>query len=262
MKAERRHELKENDLIHALSVARGYLDSNGKGIAIAVIVVGAVFVLAAVTLRSRAAAVEDVWRRKAELLYGDAEEGRQSLDTLFAITQGVSDDRFVFDSLVDQGRNALLLAQRVPAPPDVDLNQKARRAWEGLLEAFGDNPLAFGLAHSGLATVEENDFTIDGDRAHRERAEGHLRKIMDHSAMSGLPFQKLALDRLDALDRIFTIVTFASPPAEIDAAGLTTSPIELIQLDPADIPKLPPVLPPGEGPGESNAETAKPTTGG
>ncbi len=261
MKAERRHELKENDLVHALNVARDYLDHNGKGIAIAVIVVGAAFATVAFTVRSRAAAVEDVWRRKAALLYGDPEEGRQSIETLFSITQGVTDDRFVFDSLVDQGREGLRLAQAVPAPPDVDLNRKARRAWEGLLETFPDNPLAFGLAHSGLSTVEENEFAIDGDRVHRERSEIHLREIMDHPAMSGLPFQKLALDRLDALDRIFTIVTFESPPEEPDPAALTSPAIDLIQVDPADLSTLPPVSPPAEESGESNSETAKPKTG-
>ena len=38
MKAERRHELKENDLAHALAVAREYLDDHGARIGMYVLV--------------------------------------------------------------------------------------------------------------------------------------------------------------------------------------------------------------------------------
>ncbi len=100
MKAERRHELKESDLAHALTVARNYLDENGRQIGIAAIVVVAVILAGALWVRSRAAAIEDVWRRKAQLSFENKEVGSESLDALATMTQEVSDERFVFVSLM------------------------------------------------------------------------------------------------------------------------------------------------------------------
>ena len=69
MKAERRHELKENDLAHALEVARKYLDEHGKRIGFTVVVVVAVVAGVGLTVRSRAAAGEDMRRRRGALKF-------------------------------------------------------------------------------------------------------------------------------------------------------------------------------------------------
>lgn len=211
MKAERRHELKESDLGHTLTAARSYLDRNGRQIGIAVIVVAAVIAAIAFGVRSRAAAIEDVWRRKGQLSFENLKVGRESLNALATMTQAVTDERFVFASLMEQGQQALRLAQRVEVPPDFELNEQAGRAFEELLKFSGDNPLAIGIAYSGLATVEENWFVLDGDLAHKEKAEEYLVKIIDNPALSALPFVRMAMDRRKALDETFTKVEFADP---------------------------------------------------
>lgn len=239
MKAERRHELKENDLAHAIEVARKYLDENGKRIGFAVVVVMAVLAAVGLTVRSRGAAVEDMLRRRGELRFDDPEKGRDSLDALAAMTRESSDEQFVLTGLLDRGEQALRLAGEVVVPPDRELNDMAREAFEELLERFGDNPLAKGIAHCGLATVEENYYVLDHDLAHKERAEAHLSAVIEDPLLNGMPFKRSALDRRNALDRIFTEVVFVYPepeeePADEPGPGQTIG-LDPIRIDPSEV---------------------------
>ena len=228
MKAERRHELKENDLAHMLEVAQTYLAERGGRI---LFVLGAVVVaiaIVSISVRSRAAALEDAWQRKRSLVFENVEEGRRSLETLDAITKDAADPTFVLTGLIDLGAQALRLAQEVDLPPDPELNDKARNAFEQLLLRFGDNPMAFGAAHCGLATVEENAFVLDGNMAHKEQARQHLEAVTDNPAVRGLPFHRLALDRQKQLDKVFTVVRFQPLSVEeevAEAEPLTITPV-------------------------------------
>ncbi len=234
MKAERRHELKENDLAHALGVAREYLDDHGARIGMYVLVAGIVFAAVAFGVRSRSASIEDVWRRKGQLNFTNAEVGRQSLVALASMTKDVSDETFIFSSLADQAMQALRLAREVPVPPDRELNTKAESALRQLLERFPDNPLAVGLAHSGLVTVEQNYFVLDGDLVHKERAAEHLAAIVENPALNGLPFKRIALERREALDEIFVTVSFEHPSLPPEAAGDSADAVA--PADPVDTP--------------------------
>lgn len=239
MKAERRHELKENDLAHALEVARKYLDENGKRIGFAIVVVVAVVAGVGLSVRSRAAAVEDMLRRRSALKFDDPAKGRESLDALAAMTRESTDEQFVLTALLDQGEQALRLAGDVVVPPDREFNDRAKEAFEELLERFGENPLARGIAHCGLATVEENYYVLDHDLAHKARAEGHLSAVIEDPLLNGMPFKRSALDRRNALDKIFTEVVFVYPepeeePADEPGPGQPTR-LEPIRIDPSRI---------------------------
>jgi hypothetical protein len=235
MKAERRHELKENDLLHALQVGREYLEKNGTRVGIWVIIIVAVAAVAAFGWRSRTVTSEDLWRRKSQLSYENVEVGKQSLEALATMTRGVSDRHFVLSSLIDQGQQALRLAKDVPFPPDKELNEKARAACEQLLAEFHDNPLAFGIAHCSLATVEENAFVLDEDPAHKEQAEAHLKAVIDNPALNGMPFQRMAMDRRKALDDTFARVTFDYSTREETGGAPSPSPGAPIQIEPIRI---------------------------
>ena len=186
------------------------------------------------TVRSRAAAIEDAWRDKRELVYGDpvdpswnVAEAKESLRRLGSLVDEAKDETFVLTSLVEQGMQALRFAQEVEEPPDRELNEIARSAFNKLLERFPENPLAVGTAHSALATVEENAFVLDSDAVHEERARAHLRAIIDDEALSLMPFGRMALDRTKALEATFTPVTFAKappPPAPRQAAQSPEAP--------------------------------------
>lgn len=236
MKAERRHELKENELLQALNNARKYLDENSKPLGIAAVVVVVVVAAVSFSMRSRAAAIEDVWRRRAQLTFDNPEVGRESLESLARMTQSVTDRRFVLSSLMEQGQQALRLASEVEAPPDPDFNDKAAAAFRQLLERFSDNPLAVGVSELGLATVEENEFALDGDFAHKERADKHLGNIISNSSMNSMPFMRAAMDRRQRLDEIFTRIRFAEPEFE-EAPDVEAVDIPAIPVDgPADAP--------------------------
>ncbi len=240
MKATRRHELKENDLAHAIEVARGYLAEHGTRVGILVLCAIVAITVVSITVRTRAGNAERVWVEKSRLLFDDADGGKESIDKLRVLTTETTDDGFVLTSLIEQGRQALRLAQQVEVPPDPDLNNRARDAFNTLLERFPDNALALGVAHSGLATVAENDFAEDSDRAHQDQARRHLQAIIDDPAFNTMPFHRLASDRLAQLDGIFTIVRFASPaePEEAEADPAAPTPVTVTPT-PVSIDELP-----------------------
>lgn len=234
MKADRRHELKENDLLLALDGARNYLDVHGKQIGLIAVAILVVFGAVSFGLRSRATAMEDIWRRRSDLKFEPVDVGKKSLEALAGITKDVSDDGFILASLMDQGRQALRLAQQVPFPPDGELNRKAREAFAQLLSRFSDNPLALGVALSGLATVEENEFVLDGKLIHKEAARAHLNAIVGNPKLNALPFQQLALDRLKLIDATFTKVTVEPPPPPPPPP--TEAPVDESEVDHVDEP--------------------------
>jgi len=219
MKAERRHELKGNDLAAMLESARDFLDRNGRQLGIGVVVVAVVLMAVMFLVRSRTAAVEDLWRRKAQLTFDDPQTGKTSLEALGNLANEASDQQFILASLIDQGQTALQLSEKSPLPPDPELNQVARQAFQELLRRFPTHPLAIGVAESGLATVEENAFVLDADLNHREQAKKHLEAMVGDSRLAGLPVQQLARDRMDRLDDVFRRVQFVyepPPPPELE----------------------------------------------
>ncbi len=211
MKATRRHELRENELASAIETARAYLGEHGTKVWLIVVFAVAAVVVVGITVQTHAGNVQDAWRVKSKLLFEDPEGGKESLEKLRSLTSEATDESFVITGLIEQGSQALRLAQQVESPPDPDLNNQARYAFDSLLVRFPDNALAFGLAHSGLATVEENDFALDADLAHRNQAKVHLQAILDDPALNSLPFHRVASDRLAKLDATFSIIRFASP---------------------------------------------------
>lgn len=276
MKAQRRHELKENDLSHALLVARDYLDEHGKQIGLAVVVVGAVVIGTALTVRSKGAAIEDHWQRKEELRFTDVEVGRESLAALKNLIQESKDEQFLLESLIDLGQHSLRLAGDVVVPPDQKLNEEARKAFEQLLERFGDKPFASGVAHLGLATVEENAFTLDRKASRKADADRHLSVIIEDPALDGLPFKRIAMDRRAALDVTFVPVVFVEPEVEeLTVPDSGTGPAELVIPAPfqstleegAPVDLLPdadepvesdsPDTPPGSDPGSQDVDKAE-----
>ena len=219
MKAERRHELKENDLVHFLYQTRDYLRDRGSHILLIVVVVVAVIALASWSLRSSSRAVDDAYAELSGLSFGDVESGRGSLSTLKTLSESSSDEGFVYRAMMLRGEQAIRLAGLTDPAPDPEINAHAQEAFEELLARFSDNALALGVAHSGLATVAENQFVIDGNPAHKDTARRHLDAIKNNTALNGMPFMSSALNRLNMLDETFVVVKFAPPaPKEEPAA--------------------------------------------
>lgn len=271
MRADRRHELKENDLSHAIASGRAYLKEHGKGFGMVALAVVAVVAATSAIVRSREATAEDHWRQKAGLSF-EADVAKESLETLMTMANESDDPSFVLSALVERGANALRLAAEAETGLDPEYNRMARDAYEALLERFEDNPLAFGIAHRGLVTVEENDFVLDGDLAHKERGREHLTAIVDNPALNLTPFHRMARDRLDVLDATFTQIVFAPPlpPEEPEEPELPEMELDALPGEPSDLTSglrrieppdwakdLPPLVPPTK---EEPSEADQPQT--
>lgn len=214
MKAERRHELKENDLAHLLVQARDYLDANSKTVGLWLLLIAVIVVGGTIAMRARSSATNDLWAAKAALTFETPELAKQeALPQLQNLIRNASDDVFLLEALVDQARHALRLSNDVPDPPDRELNETAESALEQLRSDFGSNPLALGYALNALATVEENKFTLDRDPSHKETAREYLQQVVDTPSLNGMPYQRMALDRLERIDSTFSRVDIAFPAA-------------------------------------------------
>ncbi|MBI1826801.1 MAG: hypothetical protein HY287_11145 [Planctomycetes bacterium] len=224
MKADRRHELKENDFAVALESARDYIDRNGKQISLVLLLVIVVFAAVSFGIRSHAASVAQLWRDRSELKFDPPDVGKKSLNTLEHLISQAPDDTFAMACLLDAGREALRLAASEPMPSNKELNDKARQTFTMMRERFPRNTMALGTAITGLATVEENAFSIDGDASHKERSRDLLKQVAEGADFAGLPpLQRIARDRLASLDETFTRVAVqpAPPPPPPEAAPPT-----------------------------------------
>lgn len=225
MKSERRHELKENDLAMLMDRCGVYLQENGGRLALAVVGVLVAIAVVGIVVRSRAAALEDAWQRRRALSFQDLESGRRSLDMLTSLTETTTDRSFVVGALIEVGRQGLDLATKTENHPDPELNEQARTAFTRLLSEFPENPLALGVARCGLASVEENAFALDGDLTHKARAREQLQAILDEPKFASMPFYRMASDRLNAIDGIFTVARFVAAPIvpEDESVGIAPS---------------------------------------
>ena len=71
MKAQRRHELRENDLVHYLRQGRDYLKEHGSKLAVALVVVIVVVSASLWVVRSRTQAVNQAWISRSALTFAD-----------------------------------------------------------------------------------------------------------------------------------------------------------------------------------------------
>lgn len=271
MKAERRHELQENDLVHLLERGRDYLGANGKFIAVIAIVVVGVGVGASTLVRSQSVAREELWRQRAEIIFENPEDAKGKLSTLHKLIESSSDDAFVLYGLIDEANTALRFArQGDSAEPERELVDRARTAYEEILRRFAKNPVAFGVAHCGLATVEENLFVLDGDPARKENARRHLNMVIDNSGLQATPFSKIALDRRNTLDATFQKVAFLPPmtpeealiAAEEAAASGAAAPSQPTSVPVTQLFNLPggqTASPPASGTAPANEKKPEPT---
>lgn len=245
MKAKRRHELKENDLAHALWVARDYVGENGRMIGLVAVVMVGVVAAAAWAATSRSRRSVEAWIQRDELVQVDSESARASVDQLRDLIDSSSDEEFVLRGLIQLAGMSLELSARATPAPDPQLNQIAQDAYQQLYERFKGNPAAMGVALLGLATVEENSFVLDEDPAHKENARKHLTEIINSEELNNWPNQRQATDRLNRLDHVFTVVKFAPALEPVVDPAVGISPTGTLPSDGAGSVGPPAAAPPG-----------------
>lgn len=214
MKADRRHELRENELAAALLQARDFVGQNSRTISIALGGVILVAILASFGMRSRAAQREDQWRRLSQLDFNTPEKARESLPALRSLAFDAGDEKFRMIAMVELGRQALKISQQSDPPPNVEMLNLAKSAYEDLLNRFRNSPLAVGTAHLGLATVAEDMYLLTREERYKLEARRHLSAVVEDDRLATLPLYPLAVDRRNALESTLNIVAFAMPPVE------------------------------------------------
>jgi len=223
MKAERKQELRTNDLAQQIDSTVSYVKENGARLA--AIVLGAAVVVAVF-----------VW-------YSNHRRSRvdDALDSLYG--PSVPDDPSArirtFQSIIDDNVNAdVTLAAwlrigdeairqlTVPDEPLDDATTKpatenwpelARNAFERVESLAGDNLTARGRALFGLAWVAEYRYDFEAARKIYQR-------VLDDARFAGLPFHDQARYRLDHLKDWSSPIEFPPPPVIGPAEAPTTSP--------------------------------------
>ncbi|MHC5111055.1 MAG: hypothetical protein ACYTHJ_14380 [Planctomycetota bacterium] len=210
MKSERRHELQESDLIHALESSKAYLQDHGKSLGLIALAAVALVVVTNVVLSSRRADAENRWRELSLLAFDTNEKALDSFDTLERLSMEAGSDALAIRALTLRGGKALE-ATTETATPDLKMNEIAKDSFNKLLARYPKNSIASSIARLGMATCAENEFASDGNDSHKAVALEHLNKILNDSSMHTLPAYQAALERKEKIDDVFTTVVFAPP---------------------------------------------------
>ncbi len=265
MKSERRHELRESDLVHAIETGKHYLGGHGKRVGMLVLAAIAVIVGTNVVLSSRASDATDRWRKLWVLAFDSPEVSKQSMGTMLALADS-GDDSLALRALLNRGSRSLIEASKGDSL-DLEFNKIARDSFEKMLARFGNNPVAQGVGHLGLATCEENEFSSDSNESHKAAASEHLNSVLKDENLQAMPFYQVALSRQANLDEVFRTVVFAPPlPPEVpvaktgDQAG---NPPVSVTFEPTAAPTAAPTVPPtaaeSKAPDKPEAEAPKPS---
>lgn len=212
MKAQRRQELRENDLAHYIQQWVAYVQKNGSRVLTVAVALAVVVVLVWAFVQSRQKDAAEAWAKLSEIQAGDVEAMKRAVSELRALADGASSKSAELMALLRSGECALRLALLTESDAErQQYTDEAALAFERLSSRFADNMLAQGVALCGLATVEENRFALDGDRSRLDKARRLLEQVRDDARFNATPFKTDALARLNTLAEVFTPVTFAPP---------------------------------------------------
>lgn len=220
MKSKRRQELRSNDLAHALEQLSSSFKDWGAYIigGLAIVFVG-VIIFTYMKSARQTAQDESFAQLQKELSPATTgvpksnEELLRSISRVTELAEQSNDADFKIESTIERGDFALSMAVSGPEGIDLELLKEAKKAFEEIVRDHRDLPIHYGRALFGLFQVEANAFAIDADPARKATAEDYLQKLRDDPRLAGVPFQTMAIDRLNELDDIFTKVEFPKQPA-------------------------------------------------
>lgn len=229
MKTKRRQELKTNDLAAWLDDASKSFSKWGTYVigVLAVILVGVIIkgYMSNARAEARMTAFADL-RKYTSTRVGEMdktpEELQSSLQSIDELVSSTRDREFRAEALLSKAGLGLQLAQTEVAGPAAASKggdpkkylDAARSAFEKIKADYkSSSPIYYGRALYGLFQVETLAFMLDGEQSHRTTGEKYLEELRDNDAFAGTPLQTVAIDRLNALDDIFTTVKFSARPA-------------------------------------------------
>ena len=207
MRAERRHELKQNALDAELHKIGGFFRTHGTRVAW-IALIGALGVLAAVVwMRNVNDNKERIQTKFDEVTL--AEEGGQTkpMDIIGAyreLASQTTDTRVAAMAAVRLGNyNARRAALETADAQRNALTQEAQQMYDQVLTRFSDQPLAVAQAHVGLAKLAENQGQVD-------KARQEYLQVQRMQEIAQTPVAREAAIGLAQLDQISEPVRFAT----------------------------------------------------
>lgn len=208
MKAERRQELRTNDLAQQIDQTVSYVKENSTRLAAIVLGVAVLFAGYFWYTSSRQNRVEDAWDKLATAP-GATDAASQIRVFQEVANEGVTPALTIAAWLRvgDTAVSMILDPTRTGAGAATteDWPRIAREAFEKVASLAGDDLTGMGRAIMGLGWVAES--TGDFETARRQ-----YRRLADDERFAGTPFESQAKLRLEGLDRWSTPITFPPPP--------------------------------------------------
>ncbi len=220
MKAERRQELKQNDLgafiLDISDWVKKYSLQVGGGLVVFIIIL----LVSKYVTKSQASSLEADLQLLGSLSFSADADIDQSFATLDDLIRESGNSDFTMRALLRKGRTALFLSTGSADGFKPEYLDKAEEACNALLASYGDRGPIAGAALSMLATVEENRFALDGLMSHQEKTRAYLERLQSDKLFKATPFQTQAAARLKTIDEVFQTVTLADPlPADQAGSG-------------------------------------------
>ena len=236
MKATRRQELKANDLAQTIEDMREFFRQRGNYVLIGVVAVAVIAVIWVYVQFSATKALADAKREMGTLSASTDDEAKDTIARLEEIAAGAKDQNLVVETMRRRAAIAMHRAQAAEdGTPSTEFLDLARAAYDDILERFPNRDLDVGVALSGLATIEENLFVLDGDPAHKEAARKYLDRIIERPGLNQTPVQLLAVDRKNSLDQTFVQVALAPPAPAATPQGLSGPGLQKLDGPPAHL---------------------------
>ncbi len=230
MKSKRRQELKSNDLAHALEQVGPWLKDWGVYVIGGLTVVFVAMIIFTYMKMARQTAMDESYAELQKELnaaatsaIGSDEELHRSISRIADLGDQSTDPEFKIESLLKRADMALSVAISRPGGINLEFLKEAKSAFEEIVQKHKNKPIPYGRALFGLYQVEANAFAVDADQSRKGAAEGYLKTLRDDTRLAGVPFQTMAIDRLNELDEIFTKVEFPKQPENATQAVIPTS---------------------------------------
>ena len=280
MKAQRRQELKTNELAETLRQAKEFLERyatyvTGGAIVVAVILIGSLWYRSSLTAGHRRQ-WEDYYsleQASVQLVFGQVgapqAPGGEDFDTLVArhktLVSSVNDPLVRLRTLEALGDFCWMYALRGPGGIGSGSETSARAleecaaAYEQIKRDFPDDAWAAGNAMMALAVIAEE--RGDFDRA--KEIYGQIESDQSYAETTLVDYAKEALARVDELREPIVFAPAAPPPAAAGAAGPTPAPAATAspppESEPVEVPSAAaPTAPEGGRPASSEGTSPSP----
>ncbi|MCA9253160.1 MAG: hypothetical protein R3E58_20480 [Phycisphaerae bacterium] len=230
MKSKRRQELKSNDLAHALEQVGPWLKDWGFYAIGGLAVVFIAMIIFTYMKSARQTAMDESYLSLQKELstaanspLGSEDELHRTISRIADLGEQSTNQDFKIEAALKRGNMALSIAMNNPGGIDLEFLKDAKSAFEEVVNKYKSKPIPYGRALYGLYQVEANAFAVDGDSGRKAAAAGYLTTLRDDTRLAGVPFQTMAIDRLNEIDELFTKVEFAAKPDSAVQAVISPS---------------------------------------